>query len=75
MSKKETPRESLRLSEVPLLRTLPAEEIDRLFETHKIWDAPVGALILREGEPSDDFHVILQGQVEILRALGSADKE
>lgn len=72
MSKYES--EALRLSEVPLFRSLPMEEIGRLLDSYKTWDAPVGTFILHEGEPSEEFHVILQGQVEIVRALGSAEE-
>lgn len=70
----ENESEVLRLSQVPLFRTLPVEEIHFLLKTCKTWDAPIGSFILREGEPSDDFHVILQGQVEIIRSLGSAEE-
>lgn len=66
--------EVLRLSQVPLFRTLPVEEIHSLLHTCKTWHAPLGSLILKEGDPSDEFHVILQGQVEIIRSLGSAEE-
>ena len=74
MSNKENEPEPLRLAEVPLFRSLPMDEIGHLLEAYKTWDAPVGTFILREGEPSDEFHVILQGQVEIVRSLGSAEE-
>ena len=74
MSNKENEPEALRLSEVPLFRSLPMDEIGHLLEVYKTWDAPVGTFILREGEPSDEFHIIIQGQVEIVRALGSAEE-
>lgn len=74
MSKKPRESEARRLSEVPLFKSLPIEEIDHLLETYKTWQAPVGTFILHEGEPSDEFHVIIQGQVEIVRALGSAEE-
>lgn len=66
--------EVLRLSQVPLFRSLPAHEIQNLLDTCKTWDAPVGSFILQEGEPSNDFHVILDGQVEIIRSLGSPEE-
>lgn len=72
MSKDES--EVLQLSQVPLFQSLPAEEIGQLLNAYKTWDAPVGSFILHEGEPSNDFHVILQGQVEIIRSLGSAEE-
>lgn len=72
MSKDES--EVLRLSQVPLFQSLPAEEVLHLLNAYKTWDAPVGSFILYEGEPSSDFHVILQGQVEIIRSLGSPEE-
>ena len=73
-SKTENSLEIMHLSNVPLLRSLPAEELPALVEKYKIWDAPAGTLVLREGEVGDEFYVILQGQVEIVRALGSAEE-
>ena len=72
MSKDES--EALRLAEVPLFQSLPTEEIHHLLNAYRTWDAPTGSFILYEGEPSSDFHVILQGQVEIIRSLGSAEE-
>jgi phosphoserine phosphatase RsbU/P len=66
--------ELLHLSKVPLFRSLPAEEIPPLLERYKTWDAPAGTLVLREGEAGDEFYVILHGQVEIVRALGTAEE-
>jgi serine phosphatase RsbU (regulator of sigma subunit) len=74
MNKNEFELEVHRLSKVPLFKTLPAEEVHRILESYKTWDAPVGTFILQEGETSDEFHVILDGQVEIIRALGSAEE-
>lgn len=74
MSKNENKMEAQRLSEVPLFRSLPMEEIDHLVKSYRTWDAPIGAFILHEGEASNEFHVIIQGQVEIIRSLGSAEE-
>jgi serine phosphatase RsbU (regulator of sigma subunit) len=74
MSQKNKKLESLHLAEIPLFRSLPAEEIDQLFQRYKTWDAPAGTLVLEEGQPGDEFYVILTGLVEIVRALGSAEE-
>ena len=74
MTKKETESEILRLSQVPLFRSLPVEEIRYMLKTYRTWDAPVGSHLLNEGDPSDEFHVILDGQVEIIRSLGSPEE-
>lgn len=74
MTKKETESEILRLSQVPLFKSLPVEEIRYMLKTYRTWDAPVGSYILKEGDPSNEFHVILRGQVEIIRSLGSPEE-
>ena len=73
-SKEVNRAELLHVSEIPLFRSLPAEELPPLLERYKTWDAPVGTLVLREGESGDEFYVILYGQVAIVRALGSAEE-
>src|SRR5919106_159075 len=73
-SKAENISEILHLSKVPLFKSLPVEELPPLLEKYKTWDAPAGTLVLREGEAGDEFYVILHGQVEIVRALGSAEE-
>ncbi len=74
MSRNGKEAEIERLSEVPLFKSLPVEEIKYLLETCRTWDAGVGSFILKEGDPSDDFHVILYGQIEIIRSLGSPEE-
>ena len=74
MSPSENNLPRLNLSEVPLFKSLPADEISVLLEKYKTWDAPAGALILEEGRPGDEFYVILQGRVEIVRALNSPEE-
>jgi serine phosphatase RsbU (regulator of sigma subunit) len=74
MGEKENEPEYLHLSQVPLFRSLPAEELDILLKSYKTWDAPAGTLILQEGQPADEFYVILRGRVEIVRALGHREQ-
>src|ERR1041384_3822392 len=74
MSAEEIELEVQRLSKVPLFQSLHPKEIADLLAAYKIWNAPVGTFILYEGEASKEFHVILDGQVEIVRALGSAEE-
>lgn len=74
MSEDEIESEIQRLSKVPLFQSLPRQEIADLLAEYKIRDAPLGTLLLYEGEASNEFHVIIDGQVEIIRALGSAEE-
>jgi len=74
MDKDESVSDVMHLSGVPLFRSLPADEIAGLLERYRTWNAPAGALVLQEGQPGEEFYVILSGQVEIIRALGSAEE-
>lgn len=74
MEKKENEPEYLPISKVPLFKSLPAEELDRLMERCKTWDAPAGTILFQEGQPASEFYVILYGCVEIVGALGNAEE-
>src|SRR5512147_1256656 len=67
-------KEDLHLSNIPLFKSLPAEELAHILATYKIWDAPAGTFVVQEGQPGDEFYVMLQGRVEVVRALGSAEE-
>ncbi|HTP09899.1 MAG TPA: SpoIIE family protein phosphatase [Anaerolineae bacterium] len=54
---------------VPLLTGLPPEEIDYLAESLRPVEVPIGALLLEEGTVGDRFYIVLEGQVEIIKAL------
>jgi hypothetical protein len=57
MSKKATPQ----LSNVPLFKSLPADELAEILQSYKSWNAPKGSLVLEEGHSGSEFDVILQG--------------
>jgi serine phosphatase RsbU (regulator of sigma subunit) len=59
------------LSQVPLFAALPRHEIAHLAATLPTRDFPEGALLFREGAAGDLFYVLLEGQVEIIKALGT----
>ena len=59
---------------LPLFAGLPPEEIASLASALRRCDYPPGELILREGEPGDRLLIILEGQLEIIKALGTTDE-
>ncbi len=67
-------RAALSLADIPLFKTLPAEELDRLQSNLPVHNAPVGEWVIEEGQPGDHFFVILQGKVEIVKAAGSPEE-
>jgi phosphoserine phosphatase RsbU/P len=62
------------LTDVPLFKALPADELARLQEILPTHEAPAKTWIIKEGQPGDHFFVILQGKVEIIKAAGSPEE-
>lgn len=61
------------LGRVPLFRSLPWEELRRLATLLRSLEAPPDCLLFREGEYGDYFYVLIEGRVEIIKALDSPD--
>jgi phosphoserine phosphatase RsbU/P len=62
------------LAQVPLFAGLPHRELVYLAETLRQITIPADTVLLREGEYGDRCYVVLDGQVEIVKALGTADE-
>ena len=62
------------LSRIPLLADLPVADLDQLVTTLKVTELQPGEILFREGEVGDHFYVIVDGQLEILRAAGTAEE-
>jgi serine phosphatase RsbU (regulator of sigma subunit) len=58
------------LSNIPLFASLPAEEINHLEATLPAIGFPSGKVLFREGHSDDKFYILLEGQVEVVKALG-----
>ena len=54
---------------LPLLASLPPEEIDYLAATLRSFEVPAGTLLVQEGAAGDRLYIVLAGQVEIIKAL------
>jgi len=59
------------ISRVPLFASLPRSEIRHLANTLRPLTFPDQALLIHEGMADDRFYILLDGQVEIIKALGS----
>jgi serine phosphatase RsbU (regulator of sigma subunit) len=57
------------LKDIPLLTFLPPDELEGLVKISSWQRYPAGSLLFAEGDPSYSFMIILQGEVEILKAL------
>jgi serine phosphatase RsbU (regulator of sigma subunit) len=62
------------ISRVPLFTSLPANEIKHLAETLHSAEVLPGTILFREGEYGDRFYIVREGQIEIIKALGTPDE-
>ncbi|MBI5878240.1 MAG: cyclic nucleotide-binding domain-containing protein [Chloroflexi bacterium] len=62
------------ISQMPLLASLPADELERLSATLTVRVFPAGTVLFREGEPGTVLYSIVEGQAQIVKALGTDDE-
>jgi phosphoserine phosphatase RsbU/P len=59
---------------VPLLSDLPRNEIDYFKATLQVINLDTGEVLFHEGDPGESLYIILEGQLEVLLALGTPDE-
>ena len=59
---------------IPLFSNLPEPEVEYLARHLSEENVPAGTLIFREGEPGEYLLVVLSGELEIVKELGSPDE-
>ena len=62
------------IRKVPLFSTLPPEEIDLLAEIMHTCHFPAETVLLEEGGSDAHCYVVQDGQVQIIKSLGTADE-
>ena len=62
------------LRQVPLFASLPAGEIDLLAETLQPVALPMGGLLFEEGARDGRCFIVLEGEVDIIKSLGTPDE-
>jgi serine phosphatase RsbU (regulator of sigma subunit) len=65
---------ALLIRQVPLFSGLDGTEIGFLVNILREVEFPAGRLLFREGDPGDRLYVILDGEVEVVKALGTSDE-
>ena len=65
---------NLKLSKIPLFKNLPESEIDKLAGNLDPVEVNEPTVLFREGDIGDHFYIIQEGEVEVVKALGSADE-
>jgi CRP-like cAMP-binding protein len=63
-----------RIAQVPLFSTLPQPELEHLAETLRPCEFTAGDLLMREGENDERFYILLDGEAEVIKALGTSDE-
>ena len=62
------------LVRVPFFAALPPDEIDYLAASLRPCELPAGTLLFQEDRLADKFYIVLDGQVEIIKALDTGDE-
>jgi serine phosphatase RsbU (regulator of sigma subunit) len=65
---------TINLSRIPLFASLPADEIQRLESSLPVSSFPPGDVLFEEGHSDDKFYILLDGKVEVVKALGGAEE-
>jgi len=64
----------LSLRQIPLFSALSEEEIHQLSLILRPREFKHGAIVCEEGQPGDQFYVVLEGQVEVVKTLGQGQQ-
>ena len=62
------------IGQVPLFHSLPGSEIKYLAASLHPRSFPARKLLIREGHTDERFYILIEGQVEVIKALGSPDE-
>jgi phosphoserine phosphatase RsbU/P len=62
------------IAKIPLFSGLPRAELEHLSETLKACEFSAGTLLIREGESDNRFYILIEGEVEVVKALGTEDE-
>ena len=59
------------ISRVSLFATLPRNEVEHLARVLRHVECPAGTLLFHEGTYGNQYYILLQGEVEIIKGLGT----
>lgn len=62
------------LRRIPLFKELPDDEIEYLASNLRVVEMPPGKILFREGEPGDRFYIVIYGQLETVKAMGTREE-
>ncbi|HLF28684.1 MAG TPA: SpoIIE family protein phosphatase [Anaerolineae bacterium] len=67
--------DQLLISHVPLFASLAPSELNELAVTLRPARFPASVVLFREGDHGDRFYVILEGEIEVIKALDTAEEK
>ena len=62
------------LARAPIFKGLPDDEISKLSQTLRVLEVPPRTILFKEGEVGDRFYIIIQGQIEVVKALDTPEE-
>lgn len=62
------------LARVPIFEDLPEDELKYLAENLQVLEVEPDKLLIREGDRGEHFYVIIDGEVEIIKAMGTPEE-
>jgi sigma-B regulation protein RsbU (phosphoserine phosphatase) len=68
------PEREQQIGRLPIFARLPPDELQRLASTLRTREFPAHAILLQEGQRDDYLYIVLAGEVEVFKALGTADE-
>jgi serine phosphatase RsbU (regulator of sigma subunit) len=63
-----------RVRQISLFSSLPADEIESLMDSLHYCEYPADMILFHEGDPGDRLSIVLEGQIEVLKDMGSGDE-
>ncbi len=64
-----------RLSKIPIFELVPPAVLHKILQSANRIDVPPGTIISREGDPGNSFYIILDGEVDVIRAHGTPEEQ
>jgi serine phosphatase RsbU (regulator of sigma subunit) len=62
------------LSKIPLFADLPENELDHILTTLDVTEMKDRDILFHEGEPGENFYVVMRGELEVLMAEGKSEE-
>jgi serine phosphatase RsbU (regulator of sigma subunit) len=62
------------LHQIPLFASFSTQEIDYLLAGLKQVEISSGSILFREGDHGDCFYIVIDGRLEVIKAMGSPDE-